>query len=541
MALPAALADVGLQGMWSSPSPNGPSFIVFIDGNACLLGVPGGGGVTVDATHATITVPANAGVTGNLGRLIGDAVNPGNTVSTYSLIRGADQDRFVRVSGDGPAWFARSHEEGKTPEADPAPENPWKIHWASGPWGDDSQIEALHGDLRSIVPGDDNRHWYIPLGKGGYVTASEDASDLKKFLESYEKANGPVTSLPGGSVPNFDLFRAQKAIELTRYNRKPQDVTEGFINASGSVDGQTIAPRRIFWQRWKPIGKPNGKVVVVSPGYSETGREFLYQVNQLNKAGYDVITMDHQWAGYTSNADGKQTPGRIDRGFGVARDVAATAAFASQVADADYANAPGHGVVLMGCSMGAGPGVVGALTLNDNGKIQLDGPQMPKGLSAAVEAPFFVMREQPLVSQFIQGTVGFFGAGGLPIPVRWQLPGSPNLTSDPNAKKEFLLDATVDSTDATAAAATASNADIQTILGMINQGQHPSGTIEFLVPNDDHLADSRKTLEVVSQLQKDGTNANAIQVASPGHILENDSKYRDRIIPLVNVAAGIKP
>src|SRR5690606_25111283 len=139
--------------------------------------------------------------------------------------------------------------------------------------------------------------------------------------------------------------------------------------------------RDIFIQHWKPVGEPSGKVVVLSPGFQETGRNFYEQIDLLNRQGHAVVVMDHQWAGYS---EGKA--GGIDRGYGVARDVAAVAAYAAGLAKREYgADAE---VVLMGNSMGAGPGVLGALTLNDAGKVKLDGPQMPKGLSAILQAPF---------------------------------------------------------------------------------------------------------------------------------------------------------
>src|SRR5690606_32433287 len=159
---------------------------------------------------------------------------------------------------------------------------------------------------------------------------------------------------------------------------------EGYVRAAGSVDGQAIEPRDVFWQRWAPTAPASGKVVVISPGFQETGRNFLEQVQLLNAQGHEVVVMDHQWAGYS-----RGERGAIDRGYGVARDVAAVAAFAQTLVDAREG---GGEVVLFGNSMGAGPGVLGALALNDSGRRELEGPQMPKGLNAVLQAPFLSLK-----------------------------------------------------------------------------------------------------------------------------------------------------
>jgi alpha-beta hydrolase superfamily lysophospholipase len=158
-----------------------------------------------------------------------------------------------------------------------------------------------------------------------------------------------------------------------------------FVNASGSVNGENIPTREIFCQRFKPISSPNGKIVVISPGFLESGRNFYEQADILNKKGYDVIIMDHQWAGYTKG--GK--PGLADRGFGVTRDTASVTAYAQTILEKEYSSYSKKEVLIIGNSMGAGPGALGATTLNDNNKIKLNGPKMPIGVNIILQSPFF--------------------------------------------------------------------------------------------------------------------------------------------------------
>lgn len=228
------------------------------------------------------------------------------------------------------------------------------------------------------------------------------------YVHESERANGALTNLhpndPGVDAHRYGLFVAEKAITLQSFHRTPAQITEQYVDARGSVDGQEIAPRRIFVQTWRAVdepkialgdggggklvlaAKPTGKVYVISPGFLETGRNFYAEADALSRAGNDVIVMDHQWAGFSSG--GK--PGAVDRGFGVARDVAAVAAYADTWAAEHHPNEPKREVVLVGHSMGAGPGVYGAITMNDAGRIKLDnGARMPTGLSGILLAPYF--------------------------------------------------------------------------------------------------------------------------------------------------------
>lgn len=389
-----------------------------------------------------------------------------------------------------------------------------------GHWGKRSQVAATVAQLDGL---EKNDHWWgfvtrnplvtkmLGFFKPGFTTTGEKER-LSKFVAEREAAWGlPTTDLPPGSIKDFDLFRAQKAIALDRFGRTPADVTEGFLDARGSIAGNRIADRRIFWQRWKPGGKPSGRLVVISPGFQETGRNFYEQIQLLNQQGDDVIVMDHQWAGYS---DGE--PGGLDRGYGVARDVAATVAFAHQVA-------PDEKLVLFGNSMGGGPGALGAATLNDNGLVQLDGPSMPTNVPLVLQAPF--VRANP---SFLNKTFGV--VSHIPLVNGIELPalGLPILTHDADAATRFANHASAEDVRAQSRSMTAANEDLAAILDLVNKGKGPTNRVYVLHEKDDPLADSGASQELVKAI---GSRARLDLMEGNNHVLEESPSERARFLP----------
>src|SRR5262249_14368615 len=114
---------------------------------------------------------------------------------------------------------------------------------------------------------------------------------------------------------------AEKAVELTRFNRTPDDVKDFYLIVSGSVEGQTINSRKVFAQFWKVLGTDSPVIGVVIPGYRDTSRIFFDQIQLANKAGVDMIVMDAQWVGWTQGG----YSGGVDSGQGIARDAYAFA------------------------------------------------------------------------------------------------------------------------------------------------------------------------------------------------------------------------
>lgn len=354
--------------------------------------------------------------------------------------------------------------------------------------------------------------WFSPG-----VSTRDEKADLRSFVSGREAAWGaPVTQLREGEIPHFEAFRTEKAAALVRFDRQPKDVTEGFVHAAGTVDGQPIEARELFWQRWAPTAPPSGKVVVVSPGFQETGRNFLEQVQLLNAQGHDVVVMDHQWAGYS-----RGNPGGLDRGFGVARDVAAMAAFAQQLADETYGSAP-HEVVLFGNSMGAGPGVLGALTLNDAGRIQLEGAQMPRGLDAVLQAPFLQMRGS-LINRGLEALGGVPGLSDLALPSM----GLPVLTTDPAAAAKLSQHVVLEGVVARPQAMRAATGDLDEVIRSVARGQGPTGRVAIIHGDQDPLADIRASRKLAAAL---GDRAQLTELSSANHVLSEEAGSQEEIL-----------
>ncbi len=315
-----------------------------------------------------------------------------------------------------------------------------------------------------------------------------DGAALASFVEAKRAQWGQISNLPPDRLASMSpLFEPEKAIALTRFGRTPAEVTDGFVRAKGSVDGQAIADRDIFWQRWRPTAPPSGKVVVVAPGYQQTGRNFLEQVQLLNRAGHDVLVMDQQWAGHS---DGK--PGAIDRGFGITRDVAAVAAAAAEVAEGDY-GASGE-VVLLGTSMGGGAGALGAVAMNDAGLIQLSGKQMPKGVSAVLQAPFLEASDNAL-NRLFQGLSAIPGVRNLALPPT----GKPMFTEDPVALAKLATHQTAEHIVGRAQALTASDSDLGRLQEVI-ASRPPLGRVYIIHSEADPLASSTASAAMVEKL-----------------------------------------
>ncbi len=182
-------------------------------------------------------------------------------------------------------------------------------------WGFASQIAAADKDLADVKGNNDglwDNEWLAPNTPAFTLTdaqplvsrlvsglqaaaAGPDATQrLSDFVAERTAAWGTPIVAPevSSQLKNPQLFEAQKAIALTRLGRTPSEVTEHFVRASGSVDHQPIVPRNIFTQNFAPTTTPNGRVVVVSPGFQETGRNFYEQIQKMNALGFDVVVMD---------------------------------------------------------------------------------------------------------------------------------------------------------------------------------------------------------------------------------------------------------
>jgi alpha-beta hydrolase superfamily lysophospholipase len=345
---------------------------------------------------------------------------------------------------------------------------------------------------------------------------------LKSFRAAKENQWGQkVTSLDLNTLKGGELFAVQKAITLARMDRTPAEVTEGFVKAAGSVKGHKIADREIFWQRFKPIGEPSGKVIMIAPGFLQTGRNFNEQILLLNKQGHDVIVMDQQWAGQTKG--GKE--GGVDRGYGITRDVAVMAGFAQKTLDHDYKDNPKKELILMGTSLGGGPGVLGALTMNENNLVKIEGDQMPKGVRAVLQAPFMGATNSLLNKTTSAGS-------HIPLASNITLPslGIPIISADDMENQKLSQGAVLESVGAKLQAMTAMLPDVKEVLKMIDQGKGPKNSISIVHAKDDPLADSGKSEELAKKLP----NVKVNLFPSKNHVFEQDLEEQTKAIEALN-------
>jgi alpha-beta hydrolase superfamily lysophospholipase len=260
-------------------------------------------------------------------------------------------------------------------------------------------------------------------------------------------------------------------------------------------------------------------MLVFSPGFQETGRNFYEQADKLNKLGFDVILMDHQWSGQTKGG----VDGTLDRGFGVARDVASVAAYASKLLEKTYANKSSKELILVGNSMGAGPGVLSAVTLNDNGKISLSGDQMPVGLRSVLQSPFLATTPSMINSSILAfSNVPFVKSLAL------YSSGLPILTHDSVAAQKGTQVALTEDIRAQLKTMVAANEDISFVIDMIKNGQTPNGKVSIIQADKDPLADSKKVIEVASRFSKDRVNLKMI--SSNNHVFEQSPTEQNYLI-----------
>lgn len=324
------------------------------------------------------------------------------------------------------------------------------------------------------------------------VSAQGEAKRLKERVKILERDSwkAPVTCLDGSRIGDIEAFRVEKASALLRFERTPAEVTEGFITANGSVNGQSISTRDIFWQRWAARGPASGRVIVISPGFHETGRHFYEHIALLNDAHHDVVVMDHQWAGHTMGG----VTGGVDRGFGVARDLAAVAAFAQVWADHEYQEAP-HEVILLGSTLGAGPGVLGASLLNEAGLLVLEGPAMPKGMKMILESPYLELT--PSVMNH-----GLAALARLPFVGAWAL-----------------------------GAMTAAETDLKALKSLLNGGLLPSGRVYVIHKVDDPLAHFAPSQALVHRLGSEKAFLHRLE-RHDRNLLDEHSNHRHLIAAL---------
>lgn len=411
------------------------------------------------------------------------------------------------ASDTTPTWGSQTQLEASVRELEDLEGN------RDGLWSNEGEVAGHTGGFTHRNPLGEK----IRQGLKGMGDRQQNMTRLTAFVDRKQvEWNAPVSQLRPDQLKNGALFLAQKAMALTRMERHPSTVQDGFIQASGSVNGQSIADRQLFYQRFSPTAEPSGKLVLVSPGFQETGRHFYEQIQLMNAAGHDVVVMDHQWAGQSEGE-----AGGIDRGYGVARDVAAMTAAVAQMQQTDY---PDGEVILFGNSMGGGPGVLGALTLNENQQIALNGPAMPQHLKAVLQAPFIEVSDN-----WVNDGVGL--GSKIPFLNEFALPsaGVPVLTHDAVAAQKGAQQAVLEDIRARLSAMSAATDDMNQIKDLIRQGRGPTAPVAIAHGNQDPLADPAGSQWLAEQL-----GAELKIIDSANHVLEQSPQEQKIALELLD-------
>lgn len=351
----------------------------------------------------------------------------------------------------------------------------------------------------------------------------EDAITALVDFRQYREAEWgrPVSALEPGTLIAGSLFLAQKAVNITRLGLTPEQVTEGHFTASGSVDGHEIPDRNVFYQRFHPTTEPAGVILMVSPGFIESGRNFLEQLRPVLDKGVDVITFDQQWVGQSTGGD----PGGFDSGFSLMRDSASALAFAEQIRKEEYGDLPNSQIVLFGNSMGAGPGGWGTLTMMAKGAIQLEGAELPERVKGVFTAPF--LGATPSIENTILGA-----ASKIPFINRVALPatGLPIVTDDPVAAQKVSQLLVLENTKSQIASFSTANPAIERIKELNDAGVHPRGPITIVHGKDDTLAHSAPSNTSAKNLPQ---TVELRLLDTSDHVLGQSERHRGEVIQAV--------
>lgn len=379
-----------------------------------------------------------------------------------------------------------------------------------GIWGNEDKPAGTTGDVFDTNP--------LALRVRMAASTGLSAADEKKLLADFVKEREADWGRPvmdprvQSELNGGELFAAQKAIALTRYGRDPGDVSERFVTASGRVNGKEIPAARVFTQHFEPLGKPTGDVVVMSPGFLETGRAFLDEVDRLSKAGAYVVVMDHQWAG---QSEGKK--GGIASGESVALHVAAVVEDAARIGRERYGDDLHLAVV--GESMGGGPGVLGATLMARAGKLELEGT--PTGSTGSTGSALAGDVDLFLQAPFLGSTPTFLNgalaaASKLPFVNRIAAPalGLPDFVDDPKGEHLVAQGMVLEDIRGRTQAFGASDAFVADLNALLASGVRPGGHVIVVHGEKDPLADFTKAEALVRKL---GDGGELVRLESGDH------------------------
>ena len=364
------------------------------------------------------------------------------------------------------------------------------------------------------------------------LSVKDDVKRLESVVKNVEDFFGePVSSLQHPALKDGPRMRVEKAMALVRYGRRPSEVTEEFIRTQATIEGTTLDPRDIFVQRWRPIGTPSGKMVVVGPGFPQTGRSYYEQIQLLNKQGHEVVVFDQQWSGYTAGPEGVKKGG-IDSAEGIARDYADVAAYANGILEKEYGDHPKKQLILTGTSMGGGSGVVGALrmydSLNQKGERVLKlgpGQSIPANRAWVAVSAFF-----GATNSRVNRALGLLDK--IPWVRNWPLPllGLPILNRDRLTNTKLADHAAAEDVRSRAQALSAALPGLQRIMTLVNKDGAPAGRGMFLHSEKDDLADP----ELVKGLaRKLGSTVRLKLIPGHNHLFDETAGQQQHLVDAI--------
>ncbi len=367
--------------------------------------------------------------------------------------------------------------------------------------------------------------------------------DILGALEA--KWDQPISNLPVSAVPKRGLeMMIRKASQLQRMGLDPSRVTDVVLEVSGQVNGIKSKPQRIFTQRFAPApDKDINKLVVLSPGFQETGRSFEKQISEMLDRGYNVVAMDHQWSGHS---DGES--GSFDSAEGLARNIAAASAYAQGIVNSEYADKPDAEVIVFGNSMG-GMGALFAKKMNDAGKVSLDAvkatvdaegaqpveARMPKGVKLMLQAPFM-----GLADGIMNKALAF--TGRVPMLNSIKLPSNgiaPKVSSDDHVAVYNAQQTLLEHVQASPVAMHRGIQGIKT-LNAFMKDRPSEGDVAIYHQRGDTLAKHSASVALAQSLHEQA-GGGVMMVSAPGvdHVVQNDPDvFKDPLDLLDKLAHG---
>lgn len=363
-----------------------------------------------------------------------------------------------------------------------------------GIWGNEDKKAGATGGFLDKNPLAAKVKASLSVGK----STADEIQVLKDFVYEHERLWQDDVMPPHikEQLNGGELFAAQKALMLARTGRRPKQVVERFVHTEGgTVGGVKVDPARIFTQHFAPWREPTGDVVVMSPGFLETGRAFMDEIDRLNEAGVYVVVMDHQWAGHT---DGKK--GGIESGESIAFHTAAVVGDAARVGRELYGDA--LRVAVVGESMGGGPGAFGAAIAARAGLLGNGDATNPigHGVDLFLQAPYFGATPSALNAALKM-------AAHIPIVNRIAAPGLglPDFVEDDVGEHKVAQGIVAEDIRGRTQAFAASDTFIAQVEALVDQGVRPGGHVFFVHDKDDPLADPARAKAIADKLGPDAT------------------------------------